>query len=143
MTHGSSKSVASKIPVEVWRNVGNYFTSAIDLVNLAYISPQALSAAADLARYPWVLEYRLLDAVGSISPIPETTEDTDEEEIRRYYFQLGSAKFTAIKGGRRVTVKLCQSGLYTGNTFRVVTYLHGYFWKEDPYVLELDDDETN
>ena len=143
LTHGSSKSVASRVPVEVWRNIGNLFTSPIDLVNLAYISPQSLSAAADLARYPWVLEYRLVDAVGSISPIPETTEDTDEGEISDYYFQLGYAKFTAIKGGRRVTVELCQ-GSYrnTGKTVKVMSYFDhkpGQNKPYEPYVLELDD----
>ena len=142
-THGRSRSVASKVSVEIWRIVGDFFTSPIDLVNLAYISPQALSAAADLAHYPWILEYRLVDAVGSISPIPETTEDTDEKEIRQYYFRLGRAKFTAIKGGRRVTVELCQ-GTYQNsrNTVKVMSYLDYELDKKEPYVLELDDDEA-
>ena len=40
LTHGRSRSVASKIPVEIWRIVGEFFTSPIDLVNLAYVSHQ-------------------------------------------------------------------------------------------------------
>jgi hypothetical protein len=55
ITHGElsdTRSLASKIPVEVWANVGHSITSPRDLVNLASISPQAMSAAADLARYP-------------------------------------------------------------------------------------------
>ena len=84
-----------------------------------------------------------MDAVGSISPIPETTEDTDEGEISDYYFQLGYAKFTAIKGGRRVTVELCQ-GSYgnTGKTVKVMSYFDhkpGQNKPYEPYVLELDD----
>ena len=144
LTHGSSESVASRVPVEIWRIVGDFITEPIDLVNLAYISPQALSAAADLARCPWVLKYRLVDTVGSISPIPETTEDTNEEEIRRYYFQLGRAKFTAIKGGRRVTVELCQGPRRkTGKTVKVENYLdYRIIDVREPYVLELDDDDV-
>jgi hypothetical protein len=136
--------VASKFPVEIWRIVGEFFTSAIDLVNLAYISPQALSAAADLARYPWVLEYRLVDVAGSIPPIPETTEQTNVHEICEYYIQLGRAKFTAVKGGRRVTVELGQeSGGETSNRFEVMSYSR-YELRErnKSYVLELDDDEV-
>ena len=123
--------------------VANLFTSAIDLVNLAYISPQALSAAADLARYPWVLEYRLVDIAGSTPPIPETTEQTDEGKIRRYYIQLGRAKFTAVKGGRRVTEKFGQSGSETSNRSRVMSYSYYELEERNQYVLELDDDEAN
>ena len=114
--------MTSKVPIEVWTNVGNFITSPIDLVNLAYISPQALSAAADLARYPSVLDYRLVDAFDSISPLPETTEDTGKGEIMQYYVQLGRAKFTAVKDGRHVTVELCQRGGYETymKTLRVV-----------------------
>jgi len=35
------KSVAAKVPVELWANVGQFITSPIDLVKLASISPQA------------------------------------------------------------------------------------------------------
>ena len=138
LTH-RSRSVASKIPVEIWRIIGDFFTSPIDLVNLAYISPQAFSVAADLARYPWVKGYRLVDAAGSAPPIPETTEDTDEWVIQNYYYQLGHTTFTAVKGGRRVTVDLCQrSGGEISNTLRVKSYLD-YILKEtnDPSVETL------
>ena len=142
LTHGRSRSVASKIPVEIWRNVGEFFTSPIDLVNLAYISPQALSAAADLARYPWVLEYRLVDAVGSTPPIPETTEQTTEH--RGYYRQLGRAKFTAVKGGQHVTVELGQAWFgKTVDRFTVMSYADYRRKKWEPYVMELDGDEAN
>jgi hypothetical protein len=51
----------------------------------------------DLARHPWVRDFRLLDVVGLIPPIPETAEKTSEVVIRHYYRQLGRAKFTAVK----------------------------------------------
>jgi hypothetical protein len=139
LTHGRSRSVASKVPVEVWTNVGNFITSPIDLVNLAHISPQALSAAADLARYPWVLDYRLVDAFGSISPLPETTEDINE--IEQYHLQLGRAKFTAVKDGRHVTVELREYGTDI-TKLRVVTYMDGSLgiWAKELHVFELDDD---
>jgi hypothetical protein len=90
-----------------------------------------------------VLEYRLVDAVGSISPIPETTEDTDKGDISNYYFQLGYAKFTAIKGGRRVTVELCQGSYWnTGKTVKVMSYFDHELKENkphEPYVFELDD----
>ena len=110
-------SAAEKVPVEVWTRIGDFLTSRSELVNLASISPKALSAAADLTRYPWVeipgtgyplKEYRLMDVVGSASPIQETTGKTDHEVIQQYYHQLGRAKFTAVVHGRRVTVNLVQ-----------------------------------
>jgi len=52
-------SMAAKVPVEVWTRIGDFFTSPDDLISLASISPQAMSAAADLARYPWVLDFRV------------------------------------------------------------------------------------
>ncbi|KAN0111856.1 hypothetical protein V8E52_008062, partial [Russula decolorans] len=58
-----ASSMIAKVPVEVWTRIGDFITSPADLVNLASISPQALSAAADLARCPWVLEFRLVDVV--------------------------------------------------------------------------------
>jgi hypothetical protein len=73
-------SLVAKVPVEVWTNVGHFITSPRDLVNLASISPRAMSAAADLARYPWVMKFRLADVVDSISPILETTERTDDHD---------------------------------------------------------------
>ena len=147
LTRGRSRSVASKIPVEVWANVGNFITSPIDLLNLAYISPQALSAAADLARYPSILNYRLVDAFGSTSPLPDTTEQI---EIRHYYLQLGRAKFTAVKDGCYVTVELCQRRDYEIDVriLRVVSYMKGSLTSlnirdKALYVFELDDDEAN
>ncbi|KAN0114026.1 hypothetical protein V8E52_007175 [Russula decolorans] len=108
-------SAAEKVPVEVWTRIGEFFSSSSDLVNLASISPEALSAAANLTRYPWVevpgyplKEIRLVDVVGSASPIQETTGKTDHEVIQQYYHQLGRAKFTAVVHGRRVTVNLVQ-----------------------------------
>ncbi|KAI0274484.1 hypothetical protein BGY98DRAFT_993514 [Russula aff. rugulosa BPL654] len=110
-------SVAEKVPVEVWTRIGDFLTSISDLVNLAPISPQALSAAADLSRYPWVEargypididEFRLEDVVGSAPPIQETTRNTKRRVIRKHYHQLGRAKFTAVIDGRRVTVDLVQ-----------------------------------
>ena len=53
----SSKTL--KVPVEVWTRLRDFFTSPADVVNLASISPQALSSVADSARCPWVLEFRL------------------------------------------------------------------------------------
>ena len=142
LMHGRSRTMASKVPVEIWRNIGEFITSPIDLVNLAHISPQALSAAGDLARYPWILGYRLVDTVGSISPIPETTEQTSEEEIQQYYIQLGRAQFTAVKGGRHVTVELSQERGRTSNTFKVKSYLI-YCYQLDrykePHICELCD----
>jgi hypothetical protein len=81
-------------------DVGHFITSPRDLVNLASISPRAMSAAADLARYPCVLTrltFRLVDVVGSSPLIPETTEITDEESSWDYYHQLGRAKFAAVE----------------------------------------------
>jgi hypothetical protein len=113
-------SAAEKVPVEVWTRIGEFISSSSDLVNLASISPEALSAAADLTRYPWVevpgyrlvKELRLVDVVGSASPIQETTEKTKRKVIRQYYRQLGRAKFTAVVHGRRVTVNLVQDYEY-------------------------------
>jgi hypothetical protein len=108
-------SAVKKVPVEVWTRIGDFLASSSDLVNLASISPEALSAAADLTRYPWVeapsyplKQFRLVDVVGSAFPIQETTEKTRSKVIRKYYHQLGRAKFTAVVRGRRVTVNLVQ-----------------------------------
>ena len=111
-------SAVEKVPVEVWTRIGEFFSSSSDLVNLAHISPEALSAAADLTRYPWVdvpgcqlrniRDIRLVDVVGSAPPIQETTGQTSRKVIRQYYHQLGHAKFTAVVHGRHVTVNLVQ-----------------------------------
>jgi hypothetical protein len=84
-----SSSMTAKVPVEVWTRIGDFITSPADLVNLASVSPQAFSAAANLARFPWVLKLRLVDVVGSIPPVPETTESTKDRDIRRYFYKNG------------------------------------------------------
>jgi hypothetical protein len=52
-----------------------------------------MSAAVDLTRFPLVKEFRLVDVVasGPVLPIPETTENTDVEVIRRFFYKLGHA----------------------------------------------------
>jgi hypothetical protein len=99
---------AAKVPVELWIRIGGFITSPTDLVTLASISARAMSAAADLARFPLVEEFRLVEVIssGPVPPIPETTESTDEEDIRSYFYELGWAKFTAIRDGRHINVKL-------------------------------------
>jgi hypothetical protein len=73
--------VAAKVPVEVWTRIasGGSITSPADLVTLASIPARAMSAAADLTRFPLVEEFRLVDVVasGPVLPIPESTESTD------------------------------------------------------------------
>jgi hypothetical protein len=122
--------MTAKVPVEVWTRIGDFITSPADLVNLASISPQAFSAAADLARCPWVLKFRLVDVVGSIPPIPETTESTNDRDIRRYFYEMGRAKFTAVRGGHHVNVELGQydesSADRHNTTLKIKTYLHGH-----------------
>ena len=100
--------VAAKVPAEVWIRIGGFITSPADLVTLASISARAMSAAADLTRFPLVDEFRLVDVIssGPVQPIPETTESIDEEDIRHYFYDLGCAKFTAVRSGRRINVKL-------------------------------------
>jgi hypothetical protein len=102
-----TRSVAAKVPVEVWTNVGRFIARPEDLASLASISPLAMSAAADLARYPWVMGVRLVDAVGSVSLIPET-EETADEEYKLYHCKLGCANFIAVDGGRRINLGLGQ-----------------------------------
>ncbi|KAI0274486.1 hypothetical protein BGY98DRAFT_993519, partial [Russula aff. rugulosa BPL654] len=79
----TTDSVAAKVPVEVWTRIGGFITSPADLVTLGSVSPQAMSAAVDLTRYPWVWEFRLVDVIssGPVEPIPETTEYTDRQKI--------------------------------------------------------------
>jgi hypothetical protein len=108
-----------------------------------------MSAAADLARYPWVKEFRLVDVVGSAPPIPETTEETDKEEIRNYYRQLGRAKFAAVEGGRRINVEVGYPRTIAG----FQNAIHNWDLSESScpaaktedelHVSELDDDEVN
>jgi hypothetical protein len=146
-------SVAAKVPVEVWTRIGDFITSPADLVTLASISPRAMSAAADLTRLPLVDEFRLVDAVasGPVLPIPETTESTDKEDIRRYFYKLGCAKFKAIKGGRRINVKLGQEfgeEFLEGSDDRPkisFASLSGpvVLTNNELYILELDDDKAS
>jgi hypothetical protein len=148
----TTDSVAAKVPVEVWTRIGGFITSPADLVTLGSVSPQAMSAAVDLTRYPWVWEFRLVDVIssGPVEPIPETTEYTDVKDIRRYFYKLGRAIFTAVRGGRRIKVVLGQ-GYIEGYPDRlkiafdeVQTYLSGpvVLRKNWLYGLELDDDNT-
>ncbi|KAI0270961.1 hypothetical protein BGY98DRAFT_923254 [Russula aff. rugulosa BPL654] len=140
-----ASSMTTKVPIEVWTRIGDFLTSPADLVNLASISPQALSAAADLARCPWVLEFRLVDVVGSVPPIPETTESTKDNDIGNFFYEMGRAKFTAVRGGHRVNVELGQYdewstiGRRRETTFEVETYLSGRITQK-LYVLEMGDD---
>ena len=78
----------TKVPVEVWTRIGDLITSPADLINLASISPQALSAAADLARCLWVMEICLVDVVGSVPPIQGTTESTRHHDIQKYFYDV-------------------------------------------------------
>jgi hypothetical protein len=148
-------SVAAKVSVEVWARIGGFITSIADLVALASISPQAMSAAANLVRYPWVKEFRLVDVIssGPVPPIPETTESTDSEDIQHYFYELGRAKFTAVRDGRRINVELGQEFGKSRKTcsgrrkisFEVQTYLSGpvVITDNELYILELDDDKAS
>ena len=143
--------VAAKVPAEVWTRIGGFITSAADLVTLASISAQAMSAAADLTRFPLVEEFRLVDVVssGPVPPIPETTVSTDED-IRPYFYELGCAKFTAIRDGRRINVELGQElgKIFAGRrqrSFEVQTYFSGpvVITNNELYILELDDEKAS
>jgi hypothetical protein len=93
-------------------NIGYFILLPFGLVNLASISPQAMSAAANLACYPWVKGYILVDVVGPILPIPATTKYTRQDEIRDNHYQLGCATFTALNGGNHMNML----GFQPGNT---------------------------
>jgi hypothetical protein len=139
--------VAAKVPAEVWTTIGDLITSPADLVTLASISARAMSAAADLTRFPLVDEFRLVEVVasGPVPPIPETTESTDEQDIRFYFGKMGCAKFTAVTGGRRINVELVQS--FGKRSFEVQTYLTGPVAISHNnlklYISELDDDKAS
>ncbi len=145
----ASSSITAKVPIEVWTRIGDFLPSPADLVNLASISPQALSAAADLARCPWVLDFRLVDGIGSVPPIPETTESTADDDIRQFLYKMGRAKFAAVRGGLRVNVELGLCNRWSDEShemsFEVGTYPRGHGSAEltlnTLYVLELDDDD--
>jgi hypothetical protein len=147
----ATSPVVAKVPVEVWTRIGGFITSPADLVTLASISAQAMSAAADLTRFPLVEEFRLVDFVanGPVLPIPETTESTDED-IRHYFYELGCAKFTAVRGGCRINVELGQEfgKIFAGRrkrSFEVQTYLTGpvVIENNELYISELDNDKAS
>ena len=103
--------VAAKVPAEVWIRTGGFITSPADLVTLAYISAQAMPATADLTRFPLVEEFCLVNVMnsGPVPPISGTmmpVDSTDEENIRRYFYELGCAKFTASEVVVVLTFKL-------------------------------------
>jgi hypothetical protein len=131
-------SVTAKVPVELWMKVGQSITAPIDLVTLASISPQAMSAAADLALYPSVIDFRLVDTIDSVSPIPEFKEFLDRENAGGYSDAMGRAKFTAVRGDRHVNVELVQG--HQKLSFKIET-THPLLGGYDLYVLELDDDK--
>ena len=144
-------SVAAKVPVEVWSRVGEFITSPDDLVTLASISQRATAAATDIARYPWVEKFRLVDVVsrGPVLPIPDTTDSSDvsgpDDNVLRYLYELGRTKFTAVRGGRRVNVELGQNNdkTFAGRrkiSFGVENYHFGGCVRVALYILELDDD---
>ena len=157
LTHKGSlatNSVAAKVPIDVWNRIGEFIASPADLVTLASISPQAMSAAADLTRFPLVEQFRLVDFVTSdeVLPIPETTENLEELNGNRFcYLELGRAKFTAVRGGRRINVELGQefdtSAVCAGRrkiSFKIQTYLRDpavmtYNLLNELFILDLDD----
>ena len=142
-----SSSTTAKVPIEVWIRIGDFLTSQADLVSLGTISPQALSAAADLARFPWVREFRLVDVVqvGSVPPVPGNGYD----DTRYYFCFLGRATFTAVRlgGGHHVNVELSERHLDRSDemAFEVETYLGGCGSSatdhNEFYVSEVDDDD--
>jgi len=154
ITHGDSEpsvasSILAKVPVEVWTRIGDFITFPADLVNLASISTQALSAAADLARCPWALEFRLVDVIGSVPPIPETTESTKDEDIRDSFYEMGRAKFIAVRGGQRVNVELGQYDRWSDSRHEMSFEVESYprprgsdeLTQNRLYVKVLDDND--
>jgi hypothetical protein len=131
-----TRSVAAKVPVELWMKVGQFITVPIDLVTLASVSPQAMSAAAGLALYPSVMDFRLVDTIGSVAPIPDFQEFLDNEDAGGYCDAMGRAKFTAVRGDRHVNVELGQG--HGKLSFGIQTYM-GRDCKL--HVLELDNDK--
>jgi hypothetical protein len=136
--------------------IGGFITSPADLVTLASISARAMSAAADLTRFPLVEEFRLVEVIagGPVLPIPETTESTDVGFIRCYFYELGRAKFTAVRGGRRTNVELgqevCQKAFagrrktsFEVQTRRLNSPGPVVITNNELYVLDLDDDDDD
>jgi hypothetical protein len=145
MESSATGSVVAKVPVEVWVNVGHFITSPIDLITLAAISPQAMSAAADWVRYPWFKdsdkEVRLVGVFGSAPSIPETTDKTDKEDIRQYYREMGRAKFTATEGDHCTYV---QVGFPKKTpSIQLLSYEAEKAWEKELHVSELDLDEES
>ena len=148
-------SVAAKVSVEVWTKIGSFITSPADLVTLASISARSMSAAANLANFPLVEGFRLVDVIasGPVQPIPKTTWSTETEDIERYFYDLGCAKFTAVRDGRHINIELGQefgkksyeSKRRRRISFEVQTYLSGPVVIKDNelYILELDDDNAS
>ena len=105
-----------------------------------------MSAAADLARCLWVMEICLVDVVGSVPPIPGTTEGTRHHDIQKYFYEMGRARFTAVRDGHLVNVELGQyNACHHQVPFEVETSLCerslADFTENKLYVLDLDDDD--
>jgi hypothetical protein len=145
-----SVPVTAKVSVEVWIRIGDFITSLADLVTLASISPQATAAAAYFARYPWIEEFRLVDVIasGPFRHIPETTKDTDGKHIQCYFHELGRAKFTAVRDGRRIDIELNLSideAPPSPISLEVQTYLSGpaAMTHNKLYISVLNDDDDS
>ena len=101
------------------------------------------------------IDFRFVDVVGPIASIPKPTGRTGElkredHEIQHYYKEIGQAKFTVVKGDRRVTVELRQEHhkRFAGRrelSFEVQTYSTGpvALWENELYVLEPDNDKPS
>jgi len=122
-------SVVTRVSVEVWMNVGQYIASPKDLVTLASISPQAMTVAADLARYPCVQGFRLTDSAGPMSP-------ASIYGAKGFCRILWRALFKAVKGGRLVNVVLSEARGRPVN-FEAKTFLN---WKNE-LCISVPDDE--
>jgi hypothetical protein len=150
VTHSESlfaSSVAAKLPVELWMRIGTFITAPIGLLSLSCISPQAMSVAADLAHYPLVMDFRLVDVIDCPPPIVWNRKEYSHEDYKDYFERLGCAKFTAVKNGRRVNVELGQeiSGWASDRrpmVFGIQTYLSGSNLMNRIYVEEQEEDEV-
>ncbi|TFK43694.1 hypothetical protein BDQ12DRAFT_718889 [Crucibulum laeve] len=66
--HILSKGIVGKVPVETWTQIAGHLSSAVDLVNLGYVSAKSNHAANDILRYPHIAGYRLIRLLkGSVS----------------------------------------------------------------------------
>ena len=97
---------------------------------------------ADLVLYPWVNEFCLVNVVASdpIQPISETMENTNVNNIWHYIYELGYTKFTAIRDGCQINIKLNHWFSKTWISFEFQTYLSGpiAISNNKLYILELD-----